>query len=470
MKTFVIALACLLAVSVSYAGKTRVVEKRVPTKPNQRIEVNGISGSQVSFRSWDKDEVYVHLTVSMSSSDEGYEDAYVAGVSIDDVSTSDMVRLTFREGSAKERSGSWLSRIFGQFFVNKEISGEVYVPQRSALMTDMKYGSMTLDGMASDVELLGASNALVLRNCASVRRVENNYGTTRIENSGGAATIIGASSKVTVTDFTGSVDIDANYSTVTLARIAKDLQLVDQSGTVSVDGVGGSAAIDADYSTVTIARVKGAAKVRATSGTVNIREAGAADVDARYSSIDIVGISGSAGKDLIVRSESGSLAIGDVTANVMIDNPYSTVRLERVRGNVSVNTTSGTIEASDVAGDWRSVSPYSSVSLRRLSAGSISITTSSNAVRVSCRTVPTSVAIRNDYGGVRFSMPQGFSGTVDLDAEYGTVDTNLPVRIRTRSESASATGKIGTRSGSILVETKSGNIDLTEDREEPLGD
>jgi DUF4097 and DUF4098 domain-containing protein YvlB len=470
MKSLVIVLVCLVSVQLSYAGKSRVVEKRVPTSPNQRIEVSGISGSRVSFRSWDKDEVYVHLTVSLSSSDEEYEQAYVAGVSIDDASSADLVRLTFREGGAKERSGSWLSRLFGQFFVNKEISGEVYVPQRNALMTDMKYGSMSLDGMAADVELLGVSNSVVLRNCASVRRVENNYGTTRIENSGGAASITGASSKVTVTDFAGSVEIDANYSTVTIARITKDVQLTDQSGRVSVDDVGGSATIDADYSTVTLARVQGAVKVRATSGSVSLRDAGSAAVDGRYSSIDISGITGKAGRDLTVKSESGRLSIEDVAADVVIDNPYSTIRLDRVRGNVSVNTTSGSIEASDVVGDWRSQSPYSSVTLHGLTAGSISIGTSNNLVRVSCRTVPSTVSVRNDYGGVRISMPQGFSGAVDLDAEYGPVDTNLPLKIRKRSQSASATGKLGTGTGSILVETKSGDIDLNEGSGERPGD
>lgn len=462
MKTLLIAIALLVASHSALAGASRVVEKRVATKAGQRIEVNGISGSKVIFRSWEKDEVYVRLNVSMSSSDAEYENEFIEGVSIDDVQSANAVRITLREGGSQERKGSWLSKLFGQFFVNKEISGEVYVPQKNALTTDMKYGSMTLEGMTGDVELLGTSNSVTLRNCSSVSRIENNYGTTRIENSGGDLKLSGTSSKVTVADFTGSVEIDANYSTVTVSHVTQDITVSDQSGKVSVDDVGGRASIDANYSSVSLTRVKGAADVVSTSGTVRIRDAGAADVRANYSSIDVTGISGSAGKQHFVKSQSGRLTVEDVVGDIVIDNPYSTINLLRVQGSVTLTSTSATIDAAEVTGDWKSQTQYSTISLRQLSAKAISITNSSNPVKLSLKSLPTSVSIQNTYGSVRMSMPSGFSGEVDLDAEYGTVETTLPLKTRNRGGSGSATGRVGDGTSSILIETKSGNIDLQE--------
>jgi DUF4097 and DUF4098 domain-containing protein YvlB len=462
MKTLMISLLCLALAPSAFAGKTRVVEKRVATTPGQRIEINGISGSKVTFTSWDKDEVYVRLTVEVSSSDAEYENDVVSSAAIDDVQAKDAVRLTFREGGSLRKSGSWLSRLFGQFFVNNEISGEVYVPKKNALRTDMKYGSMTLDGMAGDVELLGASNSVSLRNCAAVRRVENNYGTTRIEASGGALRLTGSSSKVTVADFAGSLDIDANYSTVSITHVSADVSVTDQSGKVSVDDVGGSATLDANYSTVSVYRVKGAVSVQSASGTVRLRDVGGADVQANYSAIDILGVTGAAGKPVYVRSQSGHLTLEDVAGNVSIDNPYSTMSLARIQGNVALNSTSATIEAADVTGDWKSQTQYSTITLRQLSAKSVSVANSSNPVKIALKTVPSAVTIQNTYGSVRMSMPGGFSGDVDLDAEYGTVETNLPIKVRTRSGSGSATGRIGAGTGTISIETKSGNIDLEE--------
>ena len=80
--TLMLAVQSLFALA-AFAGGSNTLEKHVATKPGQRIEVSGISGSKVTVRSWAKDEVYVHLTVSISSSDEEYERRYIASVAID---------------------------------------------------------------------------------------------------------------------------------------------------------------------------------------------------------------------------------------------------------------------------------------------------------------------------------------------------------------------------------------------------
>ena len=462
MKHAIIALLLLLCVQPSYAGKSRTVEKRVATKPGERIEVSGIAGSKVRFRSWAKDEVYVQLKVSISSSDDDYESDFLASVEIDDLRTPDGVRLSFREGEPHGRKSSWVSRLFGQFFMNKEISGDVYVPQNNPLTTDMKYGSLTLEGMTGDVQLLGTTNSVILRNCAAVSRIENDYGTTRIANSGGNLTLSASSSELTVTDFAGSLEIDANYSTVSASHVSGDVSVADQGGTVSLDDVGGNAAIDAKYSTITLSRVKGVSRVESASGVVHLRDVGGAEVEANYSTIDINGVTGSAGKQLYVKSQSGQLTIEDVVGEVVIDNPYSTMNLSRIRGSVTLTSTSATIEADEVSGDWKSQTQYSTITLRQLSAKSVSITNSSNPVKITMKSVPSTVNIRNTYGDVRVSMPGGFSGSVELDAEYGAVETNLPIAVRTRSGSGFATGKLGAGTGVISIETESGAIDLQE--------
>ncbi len=462
MKQALMAVALLVVVLRADAGTTNTLEKHIATKPGQHIEVNGISGSKVIVRSWAKDEIYVHLNVSISSSDEEYEKAYVASVAIDDVQTADDVRLTLHDGDVNRRKVSWLSQLFGQFFVNKEISGEVYVPQKNPLTTDMKYGSLTLEGMNGEVQLLGTTNSVTLRNCASVSRVENNYGTTRIENSGGSLRLTGSSSKVTVSDFEGSVEIDANYSTVTVSHVSRDVSVTDQSGKLTLDDVGGNATLDANYSTITLNRIKGAADVQCVSGTVRVRDVGAADVRANYSTIDIAGVRGLAGKQLLVTSQSGRLTLEDVVGDVVIDNPYSPMTLTRITGNVTLTSTSATVEATEVKGDWKSQTQYSTITLRQLNAKSVSITNSSGALKLGMTSVPATLTISNSYADVRVSMPTGYAGDVDLDAEYGTVETSLPLKVKVRSGSGSASGKVGSGTGSISIETKSGNIDLDE--------
>jgi hypothetical protein len=71
--------------------------------------------------------------------------------------------------------------------------------------------------------------------------------------------------------------------------------------------------------------------------------------------------------------------------------------------------------------------------------------------------------IKNEYGDVTVTMPHGFSGNVELDAEYGSVNTNLNVRRKSSGSSGFATGTIGSGSGSIFIHAKSSDIELIEE-------
>ncbi len=462
MKIMMIIAALCLSVSVAGSTKSKTIEKNVATTPGQLIEVNGVTGSNVTFHSWDKDEVYVKLMVTISSSDKEYEDAYIAAVDMNESKTSQTVRLRLQEIKSDWSLGSWIDKIFGNVYINKEVTGDIYLPRKNPFTTDTRYGTMLLDGMQGEVRLLGVSNSLTLRNCTSLREIENNYGTTIIESSGGNLRLEGTSSKVTISDFKGKISLDVNYSTVHISRTSDNVSVADQSGEVTIDDAAGDTRIDANYSTITLNRIKGFADVKSTSGTVKARNVGGINVSANYSNIDIINVDGSSGKQIIIKSQSGELTMENIEGDLKIDNPYSRIDLMRIKGNVSLNSTSATVDGEDITGDWSSRTQYSSITLRALSAKSISMTNSSNPISIICKTVPSSVAIQNTYGGVSLRMPSGFSGDVELDAEYGEVNTNLPIKSKSRSGSGFAQGRIGSGPGTITVETKSGNIELME--------
>lgn len=462
MKTGIIIAGFLLSANLASAEKTKNVEKHVATTPQQRIEISGISGSDITFRSWDKDEVYIKLTVRISSSDPDYESGYTESVKINEVQSSDVLRLTVKETEEKSNDrGSWFSRLFRSFYVKKEVSGEVYVPKTNPFTTDLKYGSLKLNGMQGELRLLGSGNSLALRDCPSLLQIENDYGTTLIENCGGNLGLSGSSSEIRVTDFSGSLRIEANYSPVALIRISQDISVTDRGGDVTVDDCGGDVMLDANYSTVTLNRVRGFATVQSASGTIRVRSVGGVQVKADYSTISINDVDGKLGRPVFVRSRSGELTLEDIIGDVQIVNPYSSIDLKRIKGNVNVATTSGQIDAEDVTGNWSSQTEYTSMNLRSLSAKSITISNSSNLVMLALKTLPELMAVQNKYGSVHINMPTGFVGDVELDAEYGSIDTNLPVAVKSRGGSAFGQTKIGSGPGSISIKTTSGNIDVT---------
>ncbi len=460
MKIVIATVAALLAAGQLRAEESKIVEKRVGTLPAQRIEIRGISGSNISIRSWAKDSVYIRLNVSISSSDDEYEKQYIAAVGIDENRTESALLLAFTESAARGHGGGSIWDIFKRFYVNKEISGEIYVPQSNPFTSDMRYGTVSLDNMAGELRLTGTTNSLTLRNCSAVRQVDNNYGKTLIENSGGALVLSGTSSTVTITDFNGSASVDADYSTVTIERATKGVSVQDKSGKVKLSDIAGDVSVDANYSTMTISDVRGYLDVSSSSGSLRARNVDGIQVNAKYTSVDVSGVSGKSGKPIVINGSSGNVHLYDARGDVQIDDPYSTIELRRIDGNVRISTKSGRIDAEGINGNWDSPTEYTTVTVSDLRAKTVSATNSSNQIDITLLTVPSTVNIRNQYGGVRMRLPAGFSGSVDMNAEYGSIITNLPVNVKSLGSSAYATGKVGNGSGSISIETKSANIQL----------
>ena len=90
------------------------------------------------------------------------------------------------------------------------------------------------------------------------------------------------------------------------------------------------------------------------------------------------------------------------------------------------------------------------------------MTNKSDKIEAELSVVPSTVDIRNEYGSVSVDLPRGFSGDISLDAEYGKVNTDFPIQSRNRGSSGYAIGKVGSGTGRITIETRSGNIELSQ--------
>jgi DUF4097 and DUF4098 domain-containing protein YvlB len=448
--------------------KHREIEKHYPTQTSQRIEINGFMGSDIRFISWDKNEVYVKLDISISSSDESYESRYIESASITDSQTAEALVVRFREPERFSGEGRsfWgaVKSIFSGSFMRKEISGEIYVPRSNALSTDMRYGSISLENMKGALRLLGTSNTLSLKNCSAVQEIENDYGETSLEQCGGNLNLSTKSSKVLIEQFDGKVSVDADYSTITVRDVQQPVAINSTSATITVENVQGSATIHSNYSTITANSIAGLLDIQTKSGKIRARSLDGLAVDADYTTVEVSDVSGKASKEIIVSGRSGSLHLEDAVGNLKVTDPYSNVDLRNIRGNVDVSSTSSRVTAEEIVGDWRSSTEYSSVTLRGLSAQRVWMLNKSNPIDVQLKTVPANIEIKNEYASVTVSMPTGFSGDVDLNVTYGNIETNLPLD-RKKSFGGSggyAFGKVGTGTGKINIETTSGNIKLMQ--------
>lgn len=450
----------LLLPSLVTADESKDFEHRTKVKPSQLIEIKGLSGAHLVFTPWDQNEIYIKVNVRISSSDEDYEKKYIESFGIDESQTQDLLVLEFTE-PGRVRFGLW-DLFKGGSYVRKEIRGEVFVPRGNPITTDLSYGELAFSELTGEVNVLGKNNILSVKNCANLREVTNNYGKSHIEGGGGSLRLSATSSEISVKMFAGSVVIDAPYSTITTTEIGKPVTINSQSGTLVLEDIGGAATINSPYSNITVSRVKGDLDVTTRSGTVRVKEVLGLVVEAPYTNVQAVDVAGKSGKNISVRGQSGSVSLENVTGNVVLDCPYSPVDLQNIDGSVDLTTKSSQVEARDISGNWTSGTEYSTLRLKGLKSKAVSIVNRSGDVNIDLSVVPSTIQVRNEYAGVSVRLPKGFSGEIALDAEYGRVETDFPVRTRNSGSSGYANGKVGSGTGSITIETKSGNIGLIQ--------
>ncbi|MDP2884086.1 MAG: DUF4097 family beta strand repeat-containing protein [Ignavibacteria bacterium] len=468
MKALILAVATATSLFFESPDRHRTIEEHFKTQPSQRIEMRGFSGANIKVKSWEKDEVSIRLDISYSSSDVRDEQRFLDAISLKYTQSAEALTITYYEadmsGKGRRSFWSWVSSIFSGGFMTKEIEGEIYVPQSNSLSAEVRYGSISLDGMKGPLRLDGTGNTVVLKNCSAIQEITNDYGKTTIERSGGSLQLSSKSATILVDQFTGKATIDADYSNITARDVTQSLVIFSTSGTIKVDRVGGNTTIRSDYSNITANDIGGMLEVEDKSGKIHAKGMDGVKVEGDYSSMEISDVRGKAGKAITLSGQSSPIFLSDAVGEVQINNPYGTIDLKEIKGSVEAKSRSSTVRASGVSGDWTSTTEYCTLSLRDVSAKRVTMSNTGGQIDIALTLAPTFVDIKNEYAKVNLEIPAGFSGDVDLNVTYGHIETNLPLS-KTKSFDGGggyAIGKIGTGNGKLSIETKSGNVKVMQ--------
>lgn len=455
-------LILLLSYSV-FAEQSKTLEQTYNVKPGQKIILEDLSGAKLIVKSWDKDQAYIKLRVKYSSSDKDFEKEFIKSVTLKESSDDTELRITYDQTDNEGGGWSFLGIKFRfNYYQKKEITGELYIPQKNNFQTDLRYGELTVSNLGGETELYGRSNKLSVSNCRNLKVIENDYGNTEIQNSAGHLLLKNRSNNTDIKNFNGPLKIEADYSNLSIDDIGGKLIVESRSGTHNISNIKGDLNLNSHYSNITCENIGGFADIIARSGSVRVDKAAGVNINGDYCNIRVKAISGKTDRSMKITGRSGSVDIEELTGSIFIDNPYSGMDLRDIRGNVTITGRSASIRANRITGNWRSNTEYMSVNIRELSAKTIEITNRSNPVKLDLRSVPSDVNIKNEYGGVEIDMPQGFSGDVDVSVAYGEIETNLPVRFKKLGSSGYAAGRIGSGSGKLYIEARSGNVEVFE--------
>lgn len=453
-------LFAIFIISSAVAGE-KTIERHFKTNEKQVIEISELSGSRVQIKSWDKDEVSVKLKVIFNSSKDEYEYNYLKTADIIAVSSEDNLKIRYRTIGEEGKWSYFLGIKFNiAYSENKDIIGEIYIPRKNAFKTNFTYGSISLQDMNGDIELLGRGSNVEVTNCKKLKTIENDYGKVFINNSGGNVKLGCKSGKIQINGLKGDANILADYSSITINGISENVNINSKSGNHLLTNINGNLNIISDYSTLNISEIGGAVYVDDRSGNINVKKCDAVKINGPYSKMFVSDVGSKPGKTFYIKGQSGKLYAENITGNLSIENPYSDIELKNINGDVTITGKSSLIIAEHVSGSWNSNTEYERLTLRNISSKNLSIKNKSGLIDIGFISAPREIDIWNEYSDVKINMPDGFSGNIDVATQYGSIKSNLPMAYSQNNNYSHASGKIGNGQGEIKITNKNGNIVL----------
>ncbi len=252
-----------------------------------------------------------------------------------------------------------------------------------------------------------------------------------------------------------SITINTSSSSITLENMKGDIRFLGSSNNLILKQCSSVQEIKNDYGTTTMEQCDGNLVLSAKLATISIDEFdGSGIINANYSKITLRKIK----KDFTISSKSCEELIEELNAeshkynishNYSDISDYSTIiSVKQIGGNLNIKGSGDKMTVEDVIGNLNIESPYTSIDLWNIKGN------------VELKSVPKHLKIRNEYGSATVIMPNGYSGEITIEALYGKIECNLPIKVKSLGTDCYAVGKIGDGDGSISIETTSGNVKL----------
>ncbi len=458
-----IILIILLTTVGLLATETKKISKEFEVTSDQLVEFNGVSGLNVKMLSWDKNSVKIDLNIKVKSSDKEYEKKYIKEFDVEEWSTSTKLQIDIKE---TDDEGGWnfldiFSLKFG-FSIEKDISGEIYLPANNPLIANIRYSTIELKNMVKEVQILGRSDEIKLDNCANVTRIENQYGETTLSNTGGNLQLESRSADLKISNHKGDLNLDADYCNSIIDGVDGNLILDSRSDKITVKNVTGNANINTDYSQLTVENISGMVEINNRSGKLDLSNVGGLKFVGNYTPITIKTITGKASNNIYLETRSANIKISDAAGNMKIDDSYSNFDFKNIKGGITITSRSGSIIGDNIEGDWYSDTKYCSLELTELSAKKIFVNNNSGKIEITNKVLPQKVEIENEYDAVVLTLPKGYAGSVNLETKYGKIQSEVPVKINADNNSVTASNDRPASDPMIKIKNRSGDIILKE--------
>ena len=270
----------------------------------------------------------------------------------------------------------------------------------------------------------------------------------------------------------GPVTIDSRHGDVSVSEVAGTLSVLARHGDVTVQDVGGASTATVEHGNVSATRVAGLT-LTVRHGDVEASEIrGDLEVHGQHAGIRATGVAGRAALDtsfgdvvaervageLRVKAERGSVQATDVAGAVFAEASFDDVVLARIAGPVDVTVEHGGLKASGLDKGARARVAGDEVVLEDF-RGAVDV----EVQRAGIQLVPAAalvepVTARATHGSIRLQVPRDSRIDLEVAAERGEVQVDVPGLVLTRAESERASGKLGGGGAMVKLTADHGDV------------
>jgi hypothetical protein len=238
---------------------------------------------------------------------------------------------------------------------------------------------------------------------------------------------------------TGGVKAHNRYGDITLQDCAGDLELSDRQGAISVSGGRGRLWAESSFQPITVSQFDG-------------------DVLAVNQFADI-SVNQSAGP-VQMETSIGSIQASDIGGPVTVTNRLGEVMVQKIMGDLMLTNTDSRVIIADVLGKTRIENRRGEIRAKQL-GGDVSISNERGDVDLALDQIRKKLyRLDSAFGVIRLNLPPNPSALISAEAQYGTIDSDLPLEITRDGAVQFARGKFGQGMITIQLDAEHSNIYL----------
>lgn len=270
---------------------------------------------------------------------------------------------------------------------------------------------------------------------------------------------------INLTGKVGDVELSTDFGNLVLSGSSGNVQAISRSGDISVEKAGGEDPqifLHSDFGDVSLERSDCASvKAHSNSGSVILNDVDALEKIDLSSDFGKLEFNKGSTEDLLMDTKSGKVLISGVKVqnNISVRNGFGDLSLENTSAKTfDLDTNSGKIELSTTGGSIKAVSDFGDLDISSTTPANLNLHTESGNIEYSGPLGIGPHSLVTDFGDIVLYLPRDTAITVDLETDFGKLNTEFPITLDGDVKQDHWIGTINEGGAEVIANTNSGNI------------